>query len=178
VIRTQATAPSLQWWMDHQHALTVPCPDGRCHQLVGRPCVRADGEPLTGPPAHGNRLRDADRAAGLPVPAHPAAAPVRKVDMQPERLDHHQRPCNHCRGPILWAKTDGDRLMPVDAEPAADGNVLLTVERDHLRAGVLGANQAAGARDHGLALYRHHKLSCPHADRWCRSPRTRRSRRR
>lgn len=176
--RTQRTEPSLQWWMDRQHALTVPCPDPPCQRPVGEPCVRADGEPLTGPPAHGNRLRDADRAAGITHdPAHPA--PARKVDsMEPEQLDHHQRPCNHCRAAILWAKTDGDRLMPVDADPVADGNVLLTVERDHLRAGVLGANQAAGARDHGLTLYRHHKLSCPHADRWCRSPRTRRSHRR
>lgn len=165
---------SLTWWADRDLAMTVPCPDPGCRQAVGSPCVRDGGEVLTGPPAHGNRLRDADRAAGTPA-RPPAPTPPERgpAGMEPAALDTQRRPCNHCRAPILWARTTGDRLMPIDADPHPDGNVLVDDAGGHLVAGVLSPNQAAGARDRGQLLYRHHKLTCPHADRWCRPDRRR-----
>jgi len=157
--------------------MTVPCPDPGCEQPIGSPCIRRDGEVLTGPPAHGNRLRDADRAAGTtrsaPAPATPERGPA---GMEPADLDMQRRKCNHCHAPILWARTTGGRLMPIDADPHPDGNVLVDDAGGHLVAGVLGANQAAGARDRGQLLHRHHKLTCPLASRWC-GPDRRRARR-
>jgi hypothetical protein len=166
---------SLTWMADRDLALTVPCPDPRCAQPAGSLCIRDGGELLVGPPAHANRLRDASRAAGERRPA-PAPMPSERgpAAMEPAELDMQSRPCNHCHAPILWARTTAGRLMPVDAEPHAEGNVLLTSAGRHLVAGVLGANQAAGARDRGQRLHRHHKLTCPHASRWCGPDRRRR----
>jgi hypothetical protein len=166
---------SLTWWADHDLALTVACPDPRCEQPAGSPCIRDGGEVLIGPPAHGNRIRNADRAAGIARSSPPAqASPERgPAGMEPADLDMQRRKCNHCHAPILWARTTGDRLMPIDADPHPDGNVLVDDAGGHLVAGVLNPNQAAGARDRGQQLHRHHKLTCPHADRWCRPDRRR-----
>ncbi|MGW5647541.1 hypothetical protein [Saccharopolyspora sp. NPDC003762] len=83
-------------------------------------------------------------------------------------LDSHVTPCPDCRGPIVWATTAKGVPMPVDAEPAAAGNVLLSVDSQGVHAGVLATNQAAGARDRGQPLHQHHRLSCPYAHKWAR----------
>jgi hypothetical protein len=157
---------SLTWWADRDHSMTVPCPDPGCEQPVGRPCMRRDGEVLTGPAAHGNRLRDADRVAGTTRPT-PEPVPSERVPAGVEPADMQRRPCNHCQAPILWATTTAGARMPIDADPHPDGNVLVDDAGGHLVAGVLGVGQAAGARARGQLLHRHHKLTCPHASRWC-----------
>ncbi|MEU5848960.1 hypothetical protein [Saccharopolyspora shandongensis] len=83
-------------------------------------------------------------------------------------LDSHITPCPDCDEPIVWATTAKGVSMPVDAEPVNGGNVLLSVGSRGVHAGVLGVNQAAGARDRGQPLYQHHRLSCPRAYRWAR----------
>lgn len=71
--------------------------------------------------------------------------------------------CRSCDAPILWAKTPGDRPIPLDATPVPDGNVELIHER-------LG--QAPLAIVHGQApflagdLYLPHFATCPNADEW------------
>lgn len=72
--------------------------------------------------------------------------------------------CNYCPALILWLTTGRDHRMPVDAEPHERGNV--AIDPDTGRCDVLGRTQAAGARAAGRPLHRHHKLTCPHADRW------------
>lgn len=87
--------------------------------------------------------------------------------------------CRSCSARIIWAVTNPElksgRPMPVDADPHPQGNVMLA--RDPriphepdapvvVRATVLRANQAAGARDAGELLYRSHFASCPNADAW------------
>lgn len=33
--------------------------------------------------------------------------------------------CKSCKAPIFWAKTEFDKLMPVDAKPKPNGNVII-----------------------------------------------------
>ena len=161
---------SLAWWAERAHSMTVSCPDPGCEQPVDSPCVGRDGEVLQGPPGHGNRIRNADRLAGR-RPERGAAAeqqPERTVTVDTTDDGIRSQPCNWCKQPIVWASTRLDKLMPVDAEPVPTGNIMLTLDHGRVRAGVLGHNQAAGARDTGKDLYQHHKLSCTHVQRWGR----------
>jgi len=34
--------------------------------------------------------------------------------------------CRSCDAPIVWARTQADKSMPIDAEPVADGNIVFT----------------------------------------------------
>lgn len=90
------------------------------------------------------------------------------LDLQPFR-DR----CRSCREPILWAVTKNDRRMPVNPEPSDAGNVMLARQDGELRAAVLGHNQAAGARDSGVALHTPHWRDCPNADDHRRTRRSR-----
>ncbi|MER5388353.1 hypothetical protein [Saccharopolyspora sp. NPDC002686] len=83
-------------------------------------------------------------------------------------LDSHITQCPDCRASIVWATTGKGHQMPLDAEPVPAGNVLLSADRKGVHAGVLGPNQAAGARDRDQPLYQHHRLSCPYAHKWAR----------
>lgn len=75
--------------------------------------------------------------------------------------------CPDCRAPILWLTTPKGNRMPVDAQPHAEGNVVV----EGATCAVLGRNQLPGARAAGRPLHRHHRLSCPHADKWARKER-------
>lgn len=83
----------------------------------------------------------------------------------PPRIDL----CASCRAEIVWLTLrPGGRRMPVDAEPASDGNVLAD-----LAAGagvVLSAAMVAEVRDGtpDEPLYRSHFSTCPQADQWRR----------
>jgi DNA-directed RNA polymerase subunit RPC12/RpoP len=74
-------------------------------------------------------------------------------------------PCPDCQALILWLITDRNRLMPVDAQPSPRGNVA----RQGRHGGVLNPRQATVARGRGVPLYLHHRLTCPHADRWAKT---------
>lgn len=80
--------------------------------------------------------------------------------------------CDFCRQRIIWTVTSATgSSMPVDAEPADNGNVLLSSESHSSGrplSGVLGPAQAAGARAAGQQLRLHHRLSCPYAAQWSR----------
>lgn len=71
--------------------------------------------------------------------------------------------CRSCQGEVIWARTRGDKAMPVDAAPCADGNV-------ELRAGWAGrgaiATVLSGPSLLGGLLRKAHFASCPHADSW------------
>jgi len=83
--------------------------------------------------------------------------------------------CRSCGSPIVWAVGEaGDRLIPLDADPAADGNVLLVGVRPTAHgsapvARVLGGSPAqprlfaSGTRSDG-PRYRPHWATCPDAD--------------
>ena len=66
--------------------------------------------------------------------------------------------CRSCKAPILWAKTENGRLIPLDPEPDAAGNVALV---DGV-AVVLTARVLERIR--GATLHRSHFATCPYAD--------------
>lgn len=70
--------------------------------------------------------------------------------------------CRSCGAPILWATTASGRKMPVDAEPVADGTLVLR-ERDGEVFVVVAANaesNVVGPR------HRAHFATCPDAESW------------
>lgn len=85
-----------------------------------------------------------------------------------------QSPCDECGKPLIWAYT-AKTVMPVDAAPDPNGNVLLDAVHPDPKgrpyAGVLGPQAAAGARDNGQDLRTHHRLTCTHPERWTRKTR-------
>lgn len=76
-------------------------------------------------------------------------------------------PCNYCGQPILWATSRNDILMPLDALPASDGNVVVHSTPDGPLAEVIGtAARRIALRRAGVPLHLHHNLSCPRAPEW------------
>lgn len=88
------------------------------------------------------------------------------------RVDPSDRKaCRACQADIVFAETNRMHqgrpvLMPVNAEPAKDGNVYLSKTAGKYYAGVIGKNQAAGMRDAGQELHTAHFRTCPQADRF------------
>lgn len=70
--------------------------------------------------------------------------------------------CGSCDAPIVWAKTSKGALMPIDAQPADDGN--LAVHRDdqgELHARVLKAGDSTAEWEkRGTS----HWATCPNAE--------------
>lgn len=73
--------------------------------------------------------------------------------------------CRSCDAAIIWATTTGQKLMPVDAEPVADGNVEL--RPGHLGRGVV-ATVLTGPSLFGGPLRTSHFATCAQADQWRR----------
>ena len=69
--------------------------------------------------------------------------------------------CRSCDARIIWARTTGDKAMPVNAEPSNDGNVELIRQGHRVIATVVTA-----ATLFGPALRTSHFATCPEADRW------------
>lgn len=73
-------------------------------------------------------------------------------------------PCRSCGAPVYWALTREGRRMPIDAEPVATGNVLLTLRRSTgaLTCTVLGAGVLVEIES-GRRRYTSHYATCPQA---------------
>lgn len=89
-------------------------------------------------------------------------------------LELFVRNCSDCRKPIMWPWTTNGERMPVDADPVPNGNVIVYPDPGNHRrllADVIdkGLRRAGMAAD-GWKFRQHHRLSCPHADRWARKP--------
>lgn len=77
--------------------------------------------------------------------------------------------CRACKAPIIWARTERGKTMPLDALPAADGNIAI---RDGI-AIVLGPTVLARLAETELEvrpLYRSHFASCPYAVEFREAP--------
>jgi hypothetical protein len=70
--------------------------------------------------------------------------------------------CRSCGAVIFWMNTTTNSRMPVDFEPAEDGNIRLDSEIEGL-VEVLGKKATAAARAKGEKLYRSHYATCPNA---------------
>jgi len=71
--------------------------------------------------------------------------------------------CRTCKAEIKWAITDAGRLIPLDIEPQADGNIRLAaalVYGGTPRAIVIPADRRGELAGE---LYRPHFATCPHA---------------
>lgn len=71
--------------------------------------------------------------------------------------------CRNCGKAVYWCKTNTGKIMPVDAEPSEDGNIIL--ERNALGqvANVLNLADLATARAQGKRLHKSHFVTCPNA---------------
>ena len=67
--------------------------------------------------------------------------------------------CSRCPQRIVWAKTATGKSMPVDVEPAGDGNIVLIETRGGTQAIVV--KNATEFPD--LKRYRSHFSTCPAA---------------
>lgn len=68
--------------------------------------------------------------------------------------------CKTCKAPIVWAITGTGRLMPVDAEPDPNGNLLL-----HTAGSIHAIVVPPGARSNFAGeLHKAHFATCPYAD--------------
>jgi hypothetical protein len=66
--------------------------------------------------------------------------------------------CRSCDAPIKWAKTRAGKTIPVDAEPSADGNLVLVPD-------FLGGLFALAAdSDPDKPRHKSHFATCPNAD--------------
>ena len=74
-----------------------------------------------------------------------------------------------CQAPIIWAITQAGKRMPVDADPAPNGNVLLqpslNPSTNTPRATVVNPNSPPLDGFDGT-LHHSHFETCPAADRW------------
>jgi hypothetical protein len=68
--------------------------------------------------------------------------------------------CRSCGAPIVWARTDSGKRMPVDADPSEDGTLVLEQAGAVLRAHVVGTVPGEGSR------HRAHFATCPDAESW------------
>lgn len=74
--------------------------------------------------------------------------------------------CRSCKAAVVWAATEADKAMPVDAEPREDGNIVLDFidEQARPRARYLVDGQLS--LDVGAARYVSHFVTCPDAEAW------------
>ena len=72
--------------------------------------------------------------------------------------------CRSCRAEITWANTVAGKLMPLDADPTSDGNVILSVTSPVV-ATVLGPLELE-LLDGDVPRFTPHFVTCPEADTW------------
>lgn len=83
--------------------------------------------------------------------------------------------CRSCEAPIIWTRTTRGELMPIDADPVPDGNVVLTGRQVESRTGGYVPESKVEAAtitlfDDGATRYLSHFATCPHAGEWRRAP--------
>lgn len=90
--------------------------------------------------------------------------------------------CQACKAPILWVKTEGDRMMPLDPEPNDEGNIIILAgvrAQSHIGEVPVvrvfpDAQPTLGEEELSIdgRRYMTHFATCPRADRF-RRPTTR-----
>ena len=73
--------------------------------------------------------------------------------------------CKTCRAKIVWKKTANDKMMPLDAEPCDDGNIVLVNDV----AAYLTKEQMAPGVVEGLK-FKSHFATCPQSKQHRRKP--------
>lgn len=73
------------------------------------------------------------------------------------------RPCKSCRRPIYLLETGDGKWMPVDADPALDGNLRINLTDSTVQ--TLTGDDLALARMDGVPLHISHFATCPYASK-------------
>lgn len=67
--------------------------------------------------------------------------------------------CDKCAAPVIWVRhVDTQRAAKIDAQPAADGNIMLHDDGEHYQ--ILSGELLASARNREWPLYINHRGSC------------------
>ena len=69
--------------------------------------------------------------------------------------------CRACKAPMIWAKTEKGKNMPVDADPVEDGTFGLFAEDGEVAA--VFHTKARAREDWDGDLYKPHWATCPEA---------------
>lgn len=72
--------------------------------------------------------------------------------------------CRSCGAPVIWCLTANGKRMPLDAEPADDGDFVLAYGDPPL------ASRAPGRSLFDEDLFTSHFATCPDADQWRQRP--------
>lgn len=81
--------------------------------------------------------------------------------------------CRSCGAPISWAFTLKGKRLPMDPDPAENGNVILPIDEDGLPLPAIVFRDAEDAMDGfpGANRYLSHFVTCPNAGAHRRKPR-------
>jgi hypothetical protein len=72
--------------------------------------------------------------------------------------------CRSCPAPVLWANhKKTNQPNPLDPEPTADGNLLVTRSEQGITYEVLTGDELTKARAQGFPLYVSHFATCPNS---------------
>jgi hypothetical protein len=69
--------------------------------------------------------------------------------------------CRSCHAPLIWAETVKGRHMPLDKQPAHDGNIRLDYSRGDYQPPI--AIVVTGRVPDNVKLYTSHFATCPNA---------------
>jgi hypothetical protein len=72
--------------------------------------------------------------------------------------------CRSCGRKIVWAETERAKMMPVDAEPARDGNIVLRRQGSGIAPLAIVGVPPMGLPE--TERYTSHFATCPHRDHW------------
>jgi hypothetical protein len=80
--------------------------------------------------------------------------------------------CRRCKAPILWARTEAGRAMPLDPKPEPGGNIATTTTGTGTPIAVVVPPGVLERLDdeHRAALRRSHFATCPYADQFRQRP--------
>ncbi len=75
--------------------------------------------------------------------------------------------CGTCNSRVIWTLTAAEKRMPVDPDPATEGNLLLVPSQTgrHVRSIVLRDRGLETAAARGEPLHLSHFATCPQADK-------------
>ena len=75
--------------------------------------------------------------------------------------------CRSCGAAIIWSETITSRLMPLDAEPVKEGNIVLGLRKNLPPLALYQTEQQLERlREKGELLYMSHFVTCPQASKW------------
>lgn len=73
--------------------------------------------------------------------------------------------CSSCDAPVIWALTTNGKKIPIDFEPALDGNIVLRRRTDGALIALVPGPATVGLEDFHDERRKSHFATCPNAKR-------------